>query len=272
MTDTSTLGALTDIYGSPVETGLSGLQTPEPGNQPTPTTINSALLTPWVRVSPKTQNHANHTPQTADELRLFDESQADIAAAAATTARALEFPPLPARSPETVDDAPTPRPLGSPHSTVAGLWQSRANANTARNGPPPLTDADVAMAAPAGLMEPQQTHPIMQPSVVVNGRRTLANGLVITEAPEGGRWPARYSFEHSLKGMHPGQRTAWLAKPQPTIIATAWRQKFTNNATLATTLLALIPRIINAPEARISTPFRPDNDVLPHIPILHCTV
>lgn len=101
-------------------------------------------------------------------------------------------------------------------------------------------------------------HPINLPSTVSNGRRTLSNGLVIT-IPPGGRWPERFSFEHNLKDMNTGQRAAWIAKPQPTLIATAWRPKYANNATLAASLLGLIRRIITAPDVKVSTPFRSDN-------------
>lgn len=181
--------------------------------------------------------------------------------------QALEFPPLPPRTSAPIDDSSIPRLPSSirnnrqPHPE--GRRTAIADAHAPQNGNTAQVDNDVPMAAPPDPVVAPSPHPILQPSTIVNGRRTLQNGLVITEAPEGGRWPERFSFEHCLKGMDPGQRTAWLAKPQPTIVATAWRHKFADNAKLAASLMSLIPRLIEAPEVLVSTPFRPGADVFP---------
>lgn len=50
------------------------------------------------------------------------------------------------------------------------------------------------------------------------------------------------------------QCTAWIAKPHPKILASSWRHHPSNNTILSASLQVLIPQLVNAPDALISTP------------------
>ncbi|KJA26903.1 hypothetical protein HYPSUDRAFT_198682 [Hypholoma sublateritium FD-334 SS-4] len=286
MNENNIIGPMTTIYGSP--------EAP-PTQLPVPQAATTADQVPAPPAIPPPLS-----PETTEDIRLFQEAeetqreewrnemredlypfmepderrrqeeedrQTSRARSGEIAPNAIDFPPLPPRPSVPTDTADTPRlPL-----SIQGTRIPRINSQRPTNAPtPPQQPAhpareenDIQMAAPTDHVATASPHPILQPSTISNGRRTLSNGLVITEAPEGGKWPERFSFEHCLKGIDPGQRAVWLAKPQPTIIATAWRQKFGDNAKLAASLVNLLPRIIDAPDVLVSTPFRPEGDVFP---------
>lgn len=124
---------------------------------------------------------------------------------------------------------------------------------------PPAPPAPPPQARPTATKAPAATvrhHPVFGAVKVKGGHRTLSNGLVMTCQPNGG-WPERHTFDHNLMGMDSDQRQAWLGRPQPTLLATAWRQKYDNTATLATTLQSLVGLLVTEPNVMVSAPFRP---------------
>ncbi|KAF8196516.1 hypothetical protein BJ912DRAFT_1056334 [Pholiota molesta] len=171
------------------------------------------------------------------------------------------LPADPAQSPRALNQEPAP-------SASAGAWRfgtaksPQANTIPAKNPflhrEPIRASATTVPPVPRGTQTAHAKHPLVLPHTIKDNRRTLSNGLIITERPSTG-WPEHHTFDHNLKDMDHAQRNAWIDRPGPKLLACAWRQRYADNVKLASALNRLIPRLVDAPDLEISVPMRATN-------------